>query len=52
MTFGVNNGKPFGGLSVIVSGNFYQFPLTNPTAIYSQFNSQKATVKYINDLEL
>ena len=52
MTFGVNNDKPFGGLSVIVSGNFYKFPPINPTAIYSQFNSQKATVKYINGSEL
>ena len=48
--FGVN--KPFGGLSVIVYGDFNKFPHVNPPVIYSQFELKKATVKDINDLEL
>ena len=41
-----------GGLSVIVCDDFYQLPPVNPPAIYSQFNLNKATLKYINGLEL
>ena len=48
--FGVT--KPFGGLSVIVCADFYQLLPVNPTAIYSQFNLKKATVKDIKGLEL
>ena len=48
--FGVN--KPFGGLSVIVCGDFYQMPPVNSPAIYSQLNLKKTTVKDINGLEL
>ena len=48
--FGVN--KPFGGLSVIVYGDFNKFPHVNQPVIYSQFELKKATVKDINDLEL
>ena len=47
--FGVN--KPFGGQSVIVSGDFRQLLPVNPSAIYSQFNLRKATVKGINGVE-
>ena len=48
--FGVN--KPFGGLSVIVCGDFYQWSPVNLPAIYSQLDLRKATVKDINGLEL
>ena len=46
---GIN--KPFGGLSVIVCGD-YQSPPVNPPAIYSQLDLKKATVKDINGLKL
>ena len=48
--FGVN--KPFGGLSVIVCGDFYQLLHVNPPAIYSQLDLRKATVKDINGPKL
>ena len=48
--FGANT--QFERLSVIACGDFYQLPLVNPPAIYSQLDIKKATVKNINGLEL
>ena len=48
--FSVN--KPYGGLSVIVCGDFYQLPPVNPPPIYSQLDLRKTTIKDINGLEL